>query len=144
MPTSVAVDVAIGLAFVYFILSLVCSVANETVAAMLGWRAKFLRKGLVNMFLDTSVEDAGARAKKVEADVDTLFRTSLIAPMVRDDVGRWRKKTHYPSYIPAKTFVGAVLEGARAAAGAEAEVAKLVQHVPPGRIRDAFLEICRR
>jgi hypothetical protein len=144
MPSSIAVDVAIGLAFIYFILSLVCSVANETLAGALGWRAKFLKKGLANILLDPSIDDADARLKKVEGDIDALFRTSLIAPMVREDAGHRKNKTRYPSYIPAKTFVGAVLEGARAAAGAEAEVAKLIEHVPPGRVRDAFAEIYKR
>jgi hypothetical protein len=144
MPSSVAVDVAIGLAFVYFILSLVCSVANETLAGMLGWRAKFLKKGLANIFLDTSIQDAEARVNKVEGDIDALFKSSLIAPMVREDVRRGKQKTRYPSYLPAKTFVGAVLETARAAAGAEADVAKLIEHVPPGRVKDAFTEIYTR
>jgi hypothetical protein len=49
VPTSTAIDVAIGLALVYFILALAVSAINETIATALGWRAKFLRKGLINI-----------------------------------------------------------------------------------------------
>jgi hypothetical protein len=42
-----AVDVAIGLIFVFFILALVCSGINEAIASSLRWRAQDLERGLI-------------------------------------------------------------------------------------------------
>ena len=44
-----ALDVAIGLAFVYFLLSTVCSAFNEGIATVLGWRAKTLEDAIRNL-----------------------------------------------------------------------------------------------
>ena len=107
MPSSTAVDVAIGLAFVYFILSLVCSIANETLANALGWRSEFLRKGLANLLVNTSIPDAKARTDQVESDLAKLFDSPLIAPMIRHDAGLRKAKKRHPSYLPARTFVAA-------------------------------------
>ena len=45
-----ALDVAIGLIFLYVVLALVCSTANELIATATGLRAKFLHEGLLNLF----------------------------------------------------------------------------------------------
>jgi hypothetical protein len=144
MPGSTAIDVAIGLAFVYVVLSLVCSIANETVASVLGWRAKFLREGLANLLTNPRIDERTARLDQVERDLRAFFRSPLVAPMVRHDAGFRRQKTSYPSYVPARTFVASMLEGARAAVGAQAKLGELVQRVPDGRVRDAFVEIAQR
>ena len=46
------VEVAIGLAFVYLLLSLLCSVVNEWIAGILGSRAYNLEKGINSLFTD--------------------------------------------------------------------------------------------
>ena len=40
MPSSAILDVAIGIAFVYLFLSLICSVVNEGIASIFSLRAK--------------------------------------------------------------------------------------------------------
>ena len=44
-----ALDVALGLIFVYLVLSLVCSALNETISSIFSWRAAFLREGVANL-----------------------------------------------------------------------------------------------
>jgi hypothetical protein len=44
-----ALDVAIGLAFLFFLLSTVCSGINEGIASFLGWRAKTLEDAVGNL-----------------------------------------------------------------------------------------------
>ena len=39
-----ALDVALGLIFVYLVLALVCSALNETISSIFSWRASFLRE----------------------------------------------------------------------------------------------------
>jgi divalent metal cation (Fe/Co/Zn/Cd) transporter len=41
-----ALDVAIGLAFLFFLLSTVCSAIKEAIANLLGWRAKTLEDAI--------------------------------------------------------------------------------------------------
>jgi hypothetical protein len=49
---SVVLDVAIGLVFVYLLLSLLCSTAKELVEALLKKRATELERGIVNLLGD--------------------------------------------------------------------------------------------
>jgi hypothetical protein len=62
-----ALDVALGLIFVYLVLALVCSALNEAVASALGWRAKFLRAGIANL-LDPADNRNGQVLAKVLYD----------------------------------------------------------------------------
>ena len=43
---SAALDVLLGLFFLYFLLSIVCSAINESIASALNMRAKYLERGI--------------------------------------------------------------------------------------------------
>jgi hypothetical protein len=140
VPTSTAIDVVIGLAFVYFILSLIISALNETIATAAGWRSKFLKKGLINMLMhDDEAKSAEERLSQAEEELGKIFRSPLIAPMVPPPRIRG-KKVHQraPSYLPSRAFVATLLDGARAAAGAEATLEAALAKLPQGRVRDGF------
>ena len=49
-----ALDVAIGLAFMFALLALVASAANEGIATVLKWRAKFLEQWIGRTLADPS------------------------------------------------------------------------------------------
>ena len=49
MNLPVIIDVALGLIFVYLILSLLASEIQELTAALLQWRAKHLQKSITNL-----------------------------------------------------------------------------------------------
>jgi hypothetical protein len=51
---STALEIALGLIFIYFLLSLVCSAINEFFAGLLKWRARDLENGIVNLLRDPS------------------------------------------------------------------------------------------
>lgn len=89
MFNSTVLDVAIGLAFVYFILSLVTSAGAEVVSQLLKWRAKNLEKAVANLFGE---ENLGEK----------FYEHPLIKGLYHGD----RK----PSYIPAGTFVTTLLD----------------------------------
>ena len=57
-----AIDVVIGLAFVYFLLSLVISSLTETLSSMRQVRWKTLERGLRELFENSGAESAGAAA----------------------------------------------------------------------------------
>jgi hypothetical protein len=115
-----ALDVAIGLSFVYFVLSLVCSALNESVAAITARRAKFLREGLRTLLSAGSDPPAGALAQ--------LYAHPLVKNMIREPreiLGR-KLRTRYPSYLPSRTFAVALLDLPK----------KGETTVPPGRSLD--------
>ena len=96
-----ALDVASGLTFVYLVLSLVCSALNETISSVFSWRARFLREGIANL-LDS---DDRANGEKLMKQLYGHPRVNaLIRPVSR------RGRARYPSYIPAQTFVAALLD----------------------------------
>jgi hypothetical protein len=51
-----ALDTAIGMVFIFFVLSTVCSMVTETVANLLGWRAKTLEDAIRNVVGDPEVK----------------------------------------------------------------------------------------
>ena len=114
------IDVVIGMIFVFLVLSLICSAANEIIEAWLNKRADYLEKGISELLTD---RDGGGYLKE-------LYRHPLIAGLYRDRYGEeetgWRqnlsprligilnelgfKKTRLPSYIPAQNFSLALMD----------------------------------
>lgn len=87
MFSSAVVGVAIGLIFVFLLLSLVCSGINELIASLLKLRASGLEKGLANLLGSDQTEQ--------------LYAHALIKPLY----GKRR-----PSYMPSGKFALAVLD----------------------------------
>ncbi len=87
-------DVAIGLIFVFFVLSIVCSAINELIASSLALRAKNLEQGI------RSILDGSGRPNAVEEFFASPRIQALIEP----------GKTRLPSYIPPRAFALTVLD----------------------------------
>ena len=91
-------DVAIGIIFVFLVVSLICSVVNEIIAGFTKWRASDLERGLKEMLQDPE-------GTKIIPD---LYNHPLINSLFK---GKY--KSHgwkLPSYIPSKTFALALLD----------------------------------
>ncbi|HTS54858.1 MAG TPA: hypothetical protein VMH26_16420 [Burkholderiales bacterium] len=89
-----AIDVAIGLAFVFALLSLICSSVAELVSQLLGWRAKTLEQAIRNLISDQATRDA-------------FYRHPLIQSLGNPKANGVR--TH-PSYLPANLFAVVLLD----------------------------------
>jgi hypothetical protein len=75
---------------------------NETVAGLLRWRSKHLRRGIENLLSgEESINEAGK-----DAD-ERLLRHPLIQTLARPK--GVRKKLPVPAYIPSRSFVSALL-----------------------------------
>jgi len=90
-------DVIVGLAFVYLLLSLVCSAINEYLAALLNRRGKALIEGIGQLLDD---------ANDPNLTSEVLNHRLIRSLCCRSPFGRMRA----PSYIPARTFAMALLD----------------------------------
>jgi hypothetical protein len=117
-------DVALGLALVYTSASLLCSSLNEAIASSLGLRATFLEKWLLKV-----VSNPGASKTEAGEALAQFYRHPLIEPLVGAALpGTARKRR--PSYIPASTFVSALLSREPGADGATPSLDTIVAALP--------------
>ena len=112
-----AIDVGIGIAFCYLLLTFVAGAIVELLSALRNWRGRILRDAIENML-------AGSRLVCL-ADIydnpliiglgQNRIGKSLLHPRIwlgweRIDRGNTSQFRRLPSYIPAATFSAAVLE----------------------------------
>ena len=84
-----ALDITIGVIFIYLILSLACTAANEIIAGIFNWRAKNLEIGIRNLLTD-----------KDQPGFEDEFYNH---PMIRSLYGQ-KSDGRKPSYIPPRIF----------------------------------------
>jgi hypothetical protein len=104
-----AIEVAIGLTVVYFLMSVLCSGLNEYVAYKLGSRGKHLRVGLTRLIADRWV-------------YLRIINHPMLATLFEDRPG----KPRHPAYIPPRNFSAAIVD---------TELAKATQLDPALRSR---------
>jgi hypothetical protein len=104
MFDSTILDVAIGLVFIYLVLSLIGTATNEFLASLMSRRAIDLEKGLVELLQDNSgVDGSGV--------VASLYKHPLIDSLFKGDIGgTGARKPVMPSYIPSRSFALALLD----------------------------------
>jgi hypothetical protein len=94
---SVILDIAIGMIFVFLMLSLVCSAINEIIEAYMNKRAYYLEQGIKDLLDD---KDGSGFSK-------TLYEHPLVAALIQN---RYSGKPLLPSYIPARNFALALMD----------------------------------
>lgn len=95
MLGSSVIDIAIGMIFIYLLLSLICSAANEIIERYSKKRAKDLEKGLKEML-------------RTDALVKSLYEHPLVYSLFAKPYKRGGK--NLPSYIPARNFALALMD----------------------------------
>jgi hypothetical protein len=123
-------EIAIGLIFIYLILSLLTSEIQELVATLLQWRAEHLKKSIENLLAGDTVEDP-----VYQSFVDDLYNTPLLRSLNQEAKGLlsqfsrqfvqvamvtyrtltgtrniFGKQHSGPSYIPPELFAAALLQ----------------------------------
>lgn len=155
MTNFTILEVVIGLSFVYFVLALVCSAVAETISSLQRTRPKMLVEGIENLFSGSnSITDEGRHLARL------FWSHPLVQALIRPRKG----STHVtqadgkgPAYIPARTFVSALLDlGARnshelaedtedaaklAAALSKVKVPDAINGIPSEPLRQALLAI---
>lgn len=117
MTGSVAIDVVLGLVFVYLLYSLLASLVQEIVATNLALRAKILEKGITRMLQDDEGRNAFidrirgflkllSRSNSYSKDslAEALYAQPGIKYLGEDN---WHRK---PSYLKARQFSEALIQ----------------------------------
>jgi hypothetical protein len=86
---STVLDVIIGLVFVYLLLAILCTAANEWVAALTRRRGKMLAKGITQLLSDPDLLKA-------------FYQHPLIRSLRHDD--------NHPAYLSPRTFTSVILD----------------------------------
>jgi hypothetical protein len=116
MLNSTTLEVAIGMALVYLVLSLFCTAINEAIAGILGLRGKNLEKGIRSLFTDglkvAPAADGTGAVTLAQAIYDHGLVQSLYRSTPSEKAGLWAKKfrSALPSYIPPQIFSSALLD----------------------------------
>jgi hypothetical protein len=113
---SSVLEIAIGLAGVYAMMSLVCTAANELISSVTTWRAKNLAHGIRNL-LDESGAERPNPAAAVAAALGLASKTKVspgasLAQQFYDHplIQGLYRKGQQPSYIPSRTFALALMD----------------------------------
>jgi hypothetical protein len=130
---SEVLDVAIGLVFVYLVLSLICSAACELIESVLKGRASYLKQGMQEM-LDDSAGDGLVRE---------IYNHPLVSSLFRGDYKAGQTK-NLPSYIPPANFSLALMDiiglsGPRAGATSSPSTLPVGVPVSPEGFRNAII-----
>jgi hypothetical protein len=112
-----ALDVAIGLIFVFFILAIICSGINEAFASAFRWRAQDLERGLWELLRDPDApENATEALEKLKTHplvtpmLNPRYKASAQpSPPLKSGRPKTSRKTDLPAYIPSRTFTSALL-----------------------------------
>ena len=109
-----ALDVAIGLIFVFFLLAIVCSGINEAIASLARWRAQDLERGMWELLQDPEKGSQALEKLKAHPLIQPMLNpknkdTAGASPPLKDGRPKTSRKTDFPSYIPSRTFVTALL-----------------------------------
>lgn len=131
-------DVAIGLVFIYFLLSLLCSVIIEAICGLTKKRPRMLKEGIAAL-----INDPKALEKLYEQPlfIGNTAPKNIIEGLFHSVVPLLNYKKRFPSYISSRSFVLSILESLKQ----HPEVIKrtLTEVLPPPKSAkeiDAFRE----
>jgi hypothetical protein len=122
MNLPIAIDIAIGLVFIYLTFSLLASELQELLSTVLQWRAVHLKESIEGFL---SGNDLG-QLKEVRQIADRLYEHPAIAVLNHEAKGVWARlprlltrmiptqifgqRTSGPAYIGSETFAASLLE----------------------------------
>jgi len=109
---SAVLEVVIGMAFVYLLLSVLCSAVNEWIAGILKLRSETLRDGIKNLLNDP--------------DAQNLAKDFIAHPLIK---GLSPGGKGFPSYISARTFARVLLDIVSPAQGEQKDLTVVYKEV---------------
>ena len=125
---STVLDVAVGLAFIYLLLGILCTTVNEWLAGIMGARSKTLRQGIRGLLDGQALGNAQFLEK--------FYLHPLISGMMREG--------DHPSYIPSRTFATAIMDLVTPTVSGPITTGDLVAGVnalPDGEVKKALVAL---
>lgn len=131
---STILEVVVGLIFVYLLLAIICTAANEWIAGLLSARSKVLSRALLNLLGSQPLEEGGAP--------DGLVRKFYEHPIIK---GMMRDEGKHFAYLPARTFSQVLLDLATPGDGvtspdaggrvAPSDIREAIRNMPDGDVK---------
>ena len=109
MFNSVILEVAIGIIFVYGLVSMICSAIREGIEAITKTRAAYLERGIRELLHDKDAQNI-ARSFFEHPMVNSLFTSDYTPGKNTKQPGLFDRGKHLPSYIPSKNFALALMD----------------------------------
>ena len=128
MNLPLVLDIAVGLIFIYLILSLLASELQELLSTILQWRARHLKQSIDIMLAGGSEVESPERSRAIQL-ANELYNSPLIntlnqeyKPATQDEAGIsnqnqsdkkvkiFGRRSSGPSYIPSETFAITLIE----------------------------------
>jgi hypothetical protein len=132
---STILEVIIGVIFVYLLLSIMCTAANEWIAALTRRRGETLRRGLSQLLADQPTHGGQA----ADALIREFYDHPLIKSMMHD-------KNH-PTYLSPRNFSATltdIITGAQQGRLAFNNLLEAVNTLPDGEVKRSLLALLRR
>jgi hypothetical protein len=104
MLLSDALELALGLAFVFFLFSLTTTAVLEFLETLTRTRASKLLEGIKELLGDPAVATAGEEA------VRAIYGHPLVQGLYRGDFETASKRSQLPSYVPTRNFALALMD----------------------------------
>jgi len=124
---STVLEVAIGIAFIYLLLAIFCTTANEWIAGVFKSRGALLKQGILQLLGGDAQNPIVAR----------FYAHPLIKALVRDD--------SHPSYIAARTFAKTIMDLATpnqpGSISFEDLESGIQKDLPPGSLQTSLLAV---
>jgi len=132
---STILEVAIGVIFIYLLLSILCTAANEWVAAITRRRGEMLRQGIRQL-----LENQPTRG---EADTEAFLREFYNHPLI---TSMMHDKNH-PTYLSPRTFAAVVTDlftAAKPGVVAFDDLEAGGKELPEGNVKKSVLALVQR
>ena len=94
-------DIAIGVVFIFLLLSLLCSAVNEFIESLFKYRAKNLERGIAELLGDPGHQTGFLKA---------LYNHGLVNSLFKGTYQTAKSEGNLPSYIPSRSFALAVID----------------------------------
>src|ERR1043166_5276139 len=131
---STVLEVAIGIIFIYLLLAVFCTTANEWIAAVLKSRGTLLHQGILKLLAPDQASPATAAQDPVVA---RFYSHPLIKALFRD--------SSHPSYFPPRTFAKTIMDIATPRHPGSITFDDLEngikQDLPPGSLQTSLLAV---
>ena len=111
MFNTTILDVAIGMIFIYLLLSLLSSAANEMIETILKQRAVYLERGIRELLEPGTKSGADGLVSQLYSHplINSLFEGTYEKSGIKS-AARYIKGTNLPSYIPSRNFALALMD----------------------------------